>query len=45
MVAPAKQQAFKNCITSAATSDKLWTAAGRTKFTTQSLENCVNAAA
>jgi hypothetical protein len=45
MVAPAKQQAFKNCVTHAATSDKLWTTAGRLEFTTQSLENCVNAAA
>jgi hypothetical protein len=45
LVSPAKQEQFKNCITSAATSDKLWTSEGRTKFTNESLPNCVNAAA
>jgi hypothetical protein len=39
-----KVDAFKSCITSAATSDKIWTSDGRTKFTNDSLPNCVNAA-
>ena len=34
--------AFKNCLTSAATSDQVWTSAGRTKFTQTSVPNCVN---
>jgi hypothetical protein len=45
MVPPAKQEAFKSCITSAAESDKLWTSAGRAKFTNVSLPSCVDAAA
>jgi hypothetical protein len=45
MVPPAKQEAFKSCVTSAAESDKLWTSAGRAKFTNVSLPNCVDAAA
>jgi curli biogenesis system outer membrane secretion channel CsgG len=44
LVPPGKQEAFKNCISSAATSDQLWTSAGRAKFTNESLPNCVNAA-
>jgi len=39
-----KWDSFKSCITSAATSDKIWTTDGRTKFTNVSLPNCVNAA-
>jgi hypothetical protein len=34
--------AFKDCLTSAATSDKVWTSEGRTKFTDTSVPNCVN---
>jgi hypothetical protein len=45
LVPPAKQQQFKNCIVSAVESDKLWTSAGRSKFTNESLPNCVDAAA
>jgi hypothetical protein len=44
LVPPDKWDSFKNCITSAATSDKIWTSDGRTKFTNESLPNCVNAA-
>jgi hypothetical protein len=44
LVPPGKQEQFKNCLTSAATSDKLWTSQGRAKFTNESLPNCVNAA-
>jgi curli biogenesis system outer membrane secretion channel CsgG len=39
-----KVDAFKSCITSAAISDQIWTSDGRTKFTNDSLPNCVNAA-
>jgi len=45
LVPPAKQEQFKNCITTAATHDQLWTSAGRQKFTNESLPNCVDAAA
>jgi hypothetical protein len=45
IVPPAKQEAFKSCITSAATSDKLWTSDGRAKFMNTSLPNCVNSVA
>jgi curli biogenesis system outer membrane secretion channel CsgG len=45
LVPPGKQEEFKNCLTSAATSDRLWTSDGRAKFTNESLPNCVNAAA
>jgi hypothetical protein len=45
LVPPGKQQAFKTCLTGAVKSDKLWTSEGRTKFTNESLPNCVNAAA
>jgi hypothetical protein len=45
LVPPAKQEQFKSCLTSAVKSDKLWTSAGRSKFTNESLPNCVNAAA
>jgi hypothetical protein len=44
LVPPDKWDSFKNCITGAATSDKIWTSDGRTKFTNESLPNCVNAA-
>jgi high affinity sulfate transporter 1 len=44
IVPPAQQEAFKNCITSAATSDKLWTSDGRSKFMNTSLSNCLNTA-
>ena len=42
IVPPAEQEAFKNCVTNAAVSDKVWTSAGRTKFTDTSVPNCVN---
>ncbi len=42
IVPPDKQEAFKNCVTSAATSDKIWTSEGWTKFTDTSLPNCLN---
>ena len=45
LVPPAKQAQFKNCIISAAEGDQLWTSSGRSKFTDQSLPNCMNAAA
>jgi hypothetical protein len=45
LVPPAKQQAFKDCITTAAVNDKVWTSAGRSQFTNTSLPNCLNAAA
>lgn len=45
LVPPAKQEAFKNCVTSAARSDQVWTSDGRAKFMNESLPNCVNAAA
>ena len=45
LVPPAKQEQFKTCLTNAVKSDKLWTSAGRSKFTNESLPNCVNAAA
>ena len=45
LVPPAKQQAFKDCVTSAAVNDQLWTSAGRSKFTNESLQTCLNAAA
>ena len=45
LVSPAKQEQFKTCLTNAVKSDQLWTSAGRSKFTNESLPNCVNAAA
>jgi hypothetical protein len=45
LVPPAEQQAFINCVTSAAVSDKVWTSDGRTKFTDTSVPNCLNTAA
>jgi hypothetical protein len=39
-----KWDSFRSCITSAATTDQIWTSDGRTKFTGVSLPNCVNAA-
>lgn len=42
IVPPAEQQAFKECVTSAAVNDKVWTSDGRTKFTDTSVPNCVN---
>jgi len=44
LVPPAKQEQFRNCITSAAASDRLWTSPGRTTFTNQSLPDCLNQA-
>jgi hypothetical protein len=44
LVPPASQEAFKTCMTTAVTSDKLWTSDGRTKFVNESLPNCMNAA-
>ncbi len=44
IVPPAQQEAFKNCVTSAATSDQVWTSDGRSKFLNTSLPNCLNAA-
>jgi len=44
LVPPAEQEAFKTCMTSAVTSDKIWTSDGRTKFVNESLPNCMNAA-
>lgn len=37
-----KLTAFKSCVTTAAKNDKLWTKAGRTKFTDTSVPNCVD---
>jgi hypothetical protein len=42
IVPPAQQEAFKNCMTSAATSDKVWTSDGRTKFINTSLPACLD---
>jgi hypothetical protein len=42
IVPPDEQEAFKNCLTSAATRDQVWTSDGRTKFTNESVPNCVN---
>jgi hypothetical protein len=44
VVPPAQRDAFKTCVTTALKSDKIWTSEGRTKFTNESLPNCVNAA-
>ena len=44
LVPPAKQEQFRNCITSAVASDRLWTSPGRTKFANQSLPDCLNQA-
>lgn len=44
IVPPAKREAFKNCVTSAATSDRVWTSEGRTKFINESIPNCVDSA-
>jgi hypothetical protein len=38
-----KWDQFKGCITSAVTTDRIWTSSGRDKFTNVSLPNCVNA--
>jgi hypothetical protein len=40
-----KLTAFKECVTSAATSDKVWTSEGRTKFRETSVPNCVDSVA
>jgi len=45
IVPAAEREAFKNCMTSAAVSDQVWTKAGRAKFTGASLEACLNSAA
>jgi len=42
IVPPAEQQAFTNCVSSAAINDRIWTSEGRTKFTGTSVPNCVN---
>lgn len=42
IVPPAQQEAFKNCMTSAATSDKVWTSDGRTKFINTSVPACLD---
>jgi hypothetical protein len=44
IVSPAEQEAFKNCLTSAAVSDQIWTSDGRSKFINTSLANCLNTA-
>jgi hypothetical protein len=44
IVPPAEQEAFKNCLTSAAVSDQIWTSGGRSKFINTSLANCLNTA-
>jgi hypothetical protein len=45
IVPPADRAAFKTCMASAAVSDQVWTKAGREKFTSTSLEACLNTAA
>ena len=45
IVSPAEREAFKNCMTSAVLSDQVWTKAGWDKFTSTSLEACLNNAA
>jgi len=40
-----KVTAFKNCLTSAAAGDKIWTSEGRSKFTQTSVPNCVDSVA
>ena len=45
IVPPAEREAFKNCMVSAGVSDQVWTKAGREKFTSTSLEACLNNAA
>jgi hypothetical protein len=45
VVRPAKRAQFRHCIINAAESDKLWTRAGRSKFTNTSLPNCIDRAA
>jgi hypothetical protein len=45
IVPPAERAAFKTCMTSAAVSDQVWTKAGRGKFTSTSLQACLNTAA
>ena len=45
IVSPAEREAFKNCMASAGVSDQVWTKAGRQKFTSTSLESCLNNAA
>lgn len=44
LVPPAKREAFKTCISTAVTGDKIWTSDGRTKFVNESLPNCMTAA-
>jgi hypothetical protein len=44
VVPPAQREAFKNCITSAAVSDRIWTSDGRSKFMNTSLPDCLNTA-
>lgn len=43
IVPPAKREAFRSCVTSAATSDRVWTSEGRTTFINESIPNCLNA--
>ena len=45
IVSPAEREAFKNCMASAVVSDQVWTKAGREKFTSTSLDACLNSAA
>jgi hypothetical protein len=45
IVSPAEQQAFKNCVTSAAVNDKVWTGDGRSKFINTSVPGCLDTAA
>ena len=45
IVPPAEREAFKNCMVSAAVGDQVWTKTGREKFTSTSLEACLNNAA
>jgi hypothetical protein len=42
IVPPAQQDAFKNCMTSAAASDRVWTSDGRSKFINTSLPACLD---
>lgn len=45
IVSPARQQAFKDCVTSAAVNDKVWTGDGRSKFINTSVPGCLDTAA
>lgn len=44
IVPPAERQAFKDCVTSAAVNDKIWTSDGRSKFTDMSMPDCLDTA-